>query len=190
MKSVWMLSGACALTVLFSGCSPELDQTQLSPEEQAWAANFKENYSAWQPPESVPRSVRRDDLAHETATGQVTSQQVSSELVPPAVDQPAAVPGTETPVNVEEVKVEEVKVETVDVPAAPAAPAEVAPATPAAPAADEVYTVVKGDTLGGIALKYYGRASQWKKIQQANMQVLRGKNKDIVVPGMKLQIPR
>ena len=61
----------------------------------------------------------------------------------------------------------------------------------AAPAAEpEVYTVVKGDTLGGIARKYYGRASAWTRIQAANKDVLRGKDKTQIRPGMKLQIPR
>ena len=39
------LTGACALTVVITGCSPQLDQTQLSPEEQVWAEHIKANYS-------------------------------------------------------------------------------------------------------------------------------------------------
>ena len=48
--------------------------------------------------------------------------------------------------------------------------------------------LVKGDTLGGIARKYYGRASAWKKIADANADLLKGKT--LIRPGMKLQIPR
>ena len=179
MKSMVMLATAGLASLLLAGCAPELDRTQLSPEEQAWAESIKANYGAWQPPESVPRSVRRDDLA------------AQQDGVPAAAEAPAV----ETPAAVE-------------VPAAPAAeapaPAPVPAADPAvgnvkddvvpvdapAPAAAEEYTVVKGDTLGGIARKFYGRASAWKKIQEANADRLRGKNKTVIVPGMKLQIPR
>ena len=55
---------------------------------------------------------------------------------------------------------------------------------------DKYITMVKGDTLGGIARKFYGRASAWKKIQEANTDRMRGKDKTVIVPGMKLQIPR
>lgn len=46
------------------------------------------------------------------------------------------------------------------------------------------YTTVKGDTLWGIAQKYYGSGIQYRKIMTAN----RMKN-TIVKPGMKLKIP-
>ncbi len=185
-KSVWMLTGACALTVMLTGCAPDLDQTPLSPEEQAWAECFKNNYGAWQPPESVPRAVRRDDLAGAQTPAAAT--RVNSSAIPPAIEQPSsALPTIEQQPQVPSVPAQEaapVPVEVVDTPAE-----EVAPVTQAA-AASEEYTVVKGDSLGSIALKYYGRASAWKKIQKANMQVLRGKNKDVIRPGMKLTIPR
>ena len=174
MKSVIVLTGVCSLAMLLAGCAPELDQTQLSPEEQAWAANFKENYGAWQPPESIPRSVRRDDLVPAPAANPAAGENSSFETqVPAAVD--TAAPAADNAVA----------------PVAPAAPADSAvapvPADKAA-AAPEVYTVVKGDTLGAIARKYYGRASAWKRIQEANADVLKGKT--TIYPGMKLQIPR
>ena len=48
--------------------------------------------------------------------------------------------------------------------------------------------MVKGDTLGAIAQKYYGRAADWKKIQDANSALLKGKT--VIRPGMKLTIPK
>jgi nucleoid-associated protein YgaU len=64
--------------------------------------------------------------------------------------------------------------------------------TPApAPAADNPYTqthvVVSGDTLSKIAQKYYGDASLYTKIFQANRDVLSDPNK--ISPGQKLRIP-
>ena len=185
MKSMVMLATAGAVSLLLAGCAPELDKTQLSPEEQAWAESIKANYGAWQPPESVPRSVRRDDLAAQSQAG-------AQDVLPPAAEAPAAVDVSAAPA-----------VAPVDpvAPAAAPAPAPepgnvaddvvpVAPAAAPAPAASEEYTVVKGDTLGGIARKFYGRASAWKKIQEANADRMRGKDKTVIVPGMKLQIPR
>ncbi len=51
-----------------------------------------------------------------------------------------------------------------------------------------VYTVQKGDTLGKVAKKVYGRSSAWKSIFDANQDVL--KNPDKIYPGQKLRIPR
>lgn len=184
MKSMVMLATAGAVSLLLAGCAPELDKTQLSPEEQAWAENIKANYGAWQPPESVPRSVRRDDLAaqnqtapQETATAPVDAPALETQA---PVEVPVA-PAAETPAPA-------------PVPAADPAGGnvkdDVVPVAAPAPAAAEEYTVVKGDTLGGIARKFYGRASAWKKIQEANTDRMRGKDKTVIVPGMKLQIPR
>ncbi|MEZ5412837.1 MAG: LysM peptidoglycan-binding domain-containing protein [Opitutaceae bacterium] len=49
------------------------------------------------------------------------------------------------------------------------------------------YVVEEGDTLEKIALKYYGRADQWRKIYAANNVLLRGGRP--LKPGMKLEIP-
>ena len=59
------------------------------------------------------------------------------------------------------------------------------------PAADNAYTqthvVQSGDTLSKIALKYYGDASLYNKIFQANRDILKDPNK--ISPGQKLKIP-
>lgn len=49
------------------------------------------------------------------------------------------------------------------------------------------YIVEEDDTLEKIALKYYGRADQWRKIYAANNVLLRGGRP--LKPGMKLEIP-
>jgi LysM repeat protein len=49
------------------------------------------------------------------------------------------------------------------------------------------HTVVSGDTLGSIAHKYYGKASQWKQIRDANPDTLGGSIK--LQLGMNLNIP-
>jgi nucleoid-associated protein YgaU len=57
---------------------------------------------------------------------------------------------------------------------------------PAAPP-PERYTVVAGDSLSKIAKKYYGDASQWKRIFEANRDQI--ENPDLIQPGWKLAIP-
>lgn len=64
----------------------------------------------------------------------------------------------------------------------PASPAPSVPDTPAAPATiATTHTVVKGDTLGGIAKKY--------KVSIASIKAANGMTTDVVVLGKKLKIP-
>jgi nucleoid-associated protein YgaU len=49
------------------------------------------------------------------------------------------------------------------------------------------YEVQPGDTLSGIALKYYGKANEYMKIFDANRDLL--DNPDLIKPGQKLRIP-
>ena len=53
------------------------------------------------------------------------------------------------------------------------------------------YTVVSGDTLGGIALKFYNSAARekWMQIYEANKGVI-GDNPGMIKPGQELVIPR
>jgi len=53
--------------------------------------------------------------------------------------------------------------------------------------APKVYVVVKGDTLSKIAKHEYGRASDWKRIFEANRDIL--DDPDKIFPGQKLKIP-
>jgi nucleoid-associated protein YgaU len=53
--------------------------------------------------------------------------------------------------------------------------------------AERFYEVVSGDTLGKIAQKYYGKASAYMKIFEANRDILT--NPDLIKPGQKLRIP-
>jgi nucleoid-associated protein YgaU len=52
---------------------------------------------------------------------------------------------------------------------------------------DTEYTVQKGDTLSHIAQAHYGRASQWRRIFDANRGLL--DDPDRIQPGQVLRIP-
>jgi nucleoid-associated protein YgaU len=60
-------------------------------------------------------------------------------------------------------------------------------ATPAAPAATE-YEIKSGDSLSAIAKRFYGDATQWRKIYDANRDVM-GDDPDKIYPGQKITIP-
>ena len=49
------------------------------------------------------------------------------------------------------------------------------------------YTVVKGDSLSKIALKFYGNSRRWTQIQEANKNTI--KNPNLIYPGQMIIIP-
>lgn len=63
----------------------------------------------------------------------------------------------------------------------------VIPERPAGPHV-RIHIVVRGDTLGKISKKYYGKSSLYRVIHEANRSVI-GPNPDKVYPGQRLVIP-
>ena len=51
----------------------------------------------------------------------------------------------------------------------------------------EYYEIVSGDTLGGIAKRFYGSASKYTRIHEANKELIPDPNK--IYPGQKIKIP-
>lgn len=52
----------------------------------------------------------------------------------------------------------------------------------------QIYEVKPGDTLGAIAQRFYGKASLYPKIFEANRDILQ--NPDLIKAGQKLKIPK
>ncbi|MGB5247692.1 MAG: peptidoglycan-binding protein LysM [Woeseia sp.] len=87
--------------------------------------------------------------------------------------------------------VEKVVADKLVAPAAPApkAGAKAASAGAAEPATqDEFYEIKSGDTLGKIAKQFYGSASKYMKIFEANRDII--DNPDRIYPGQKIRIPK
>lgn len=51
----------------------------------------------------------------------------------------------------------------------------------------EFYEIVRGDTLGAIAKRFYGSASKYTRIHEANKELIPDPNK--IYPGQKIKIP-
>lgn len=51
----------------------------------------------------------------------------------------------------------------------------------------KTYTVKKGDSLSKIAKSVYGDAQQWRKIHEANRDII--DNPDLIYPGQVLKLP-
>jgi nucleoid-associated protein YgaU len=51
----------------------------------------------------------------------------------------------------------------------------------------DLYEIVSGDTLGGIAKKFYGKAALYTRIHEANKELIPDANK--IYPGQKIKIP-
>lgn len=125
------------------------------------------------------RDAANDDMADAVVAD------VPVEAVTVAAPVTAPVEGV-TSAPVEVVTAPPVEVVTVGTPTSttPAAPVVETPATPSLPT---VHVVQKGEILGNIAKKYYGKSSEWKRILKANDAVLHG-SVDLQ-PGMELTVP-
>ena len=62
-----------------------------------------------------------------------------------------------------------------------------ASSTAATPKPDRTYEVVAGDSLSKIAKREYSDANEWKRIYEANRDLI--KDPDRIYPGQKLKIP-
>lgn len=54
-------------------------------------------------------------------------------------------------------------------------------------AGTQPYTIQKGDTLSKIAQQHYGRANDWRRIYEANRDVI--DDPDKIYPGQEIQLP-
>lgn len=91
--------------------------------------------------------------------------------------------------GVSDVYVNRIKIKPAPAPHSPAEAGGEAPAAPAAEVpADEIYVIKSGDTLGKIAKEFYGKASAYMKIFEANRGVI--DDPDKIYPGQTIRIPR
>lgn len=200
MDKVVMFAGAAGAAVLFVGCV-DLAQTPYGSEEARWQQVIRENYSGYEAPRTAPpatvdnvspRLIEEEQLRNgQAATDPDEVKEASddpSATVDKAADGSAA---AEVKESSDGPKAEEKNAEAkADGKKADAKAEEKKPGADKAaePVKGDDYVVAAGDTLGGIAKKFYGDARRYDIILNANPQ-LNG-NPDKLRLGMKLVIPK
>lgn len=138
---------------------------KFDQEEAEWIGVIKESYPNWKPPYFSP--VNR-------------SQNLDSQVLPEPIKT--------VPLFLEENSTITELSETPDIDTFVIVPENEASIIPATNDAPQFYTIEKGDTLRKISLKFYGVATDWKKILNANQSIIKDSNR--IKVGMKISIPR
>ena len=181
--------GGTALLALLAGCDPELAQIPAGSQEELWYRQLKDNYSSFTPPRTPAPAAYNRQAAPAPAPA-AKAQEKPADDPENAVDRAAggeevgrqAAPKEESS-DQSTGKAEEGKSGSESVKAdneKAAAGGEESPE-------GKPYIVVSGDTLGGIARKFYGKSSLDDVIFRANTKVIKDRNK--LSPGMRLVIP-
>jgi nucleoid-associated protein YgaU len=147
---------------------PQLAARPLTQQELNWADAISSDYPAWEPPYQ-PRLLPVPARAYPLLPAEPLPP-VFEDLGPAPGAGPALIPADS----------DEIELLPIDGGQAPA-PAPVLPSY-------ETYVVRKGDTLSGIARRYYGTALEWRRLADVNRDVLA--SPDQLRPGMELKIPR
>jgi len=153
------------VAVAACGCrGPHLANRAMTEEESRWTDFISTSYSAWKPPYMPP-------LQETTAASGIPESGAPASGLPalhlPQTQPPAG--GLDLPVPIE--PADEIELIPVD----------------GGPAATQTYTVKRGDTLQGIARKFYGASDNWKRIYDANSTIIPAP--DRLHPGLLLSIP-
>lgn len=192
------LSGL-ALLLAAAGCRPELTQSQVGVQEEEWISYVRQSYPGFQPPRTPPTGVRNN------VSEQLIEQEESAVVVPgPAAGEedlsageelvsetpvPAAGAVAEPPPAGEDLAVEPAAEPAAETAVTTGQPEQEPAAEPVTSEDKTVYYVVKpGDTLGGIARKFYKDASKYDLIYRANTDVIKNPNR--LQLGVKLVIPQ
>ena len=195
-KVLASVCGGAVLVVLLAGCDPHLAQIPSGTQEELWYRQLKSNYSSFTPPRNpapaayspnyntrqnspgVPADDPEKAVDNAADGGKVTNLE---DAAPAPQNNGKADKGKEpgaAPVVAEpEVNSKAVK----DAPKAEGTEEK------AADAEGKIYIVQSGDTLSGIAKKFYGKGSLEDVIFRANSKVLKDRNTLSI--GMRLVIP-
>lgn len=142
-------------------------------------------------PAPPPSSKKKDEVAasvgHKKTMDQFAPPPSATPPSKPASPRPAATGGQKSDAPV---PASPPMVEVAPVPVVEATPAPVAEVAAAQPTYMAQHKVAAGDTLSGIALKYYGSAvrEKWMVIYEANREAI-GDNPGLIRLGQVLNIP-
>lgn len=164
----WMAVLACFS--LAAGCARINTQLVEKPrvdQETQGNAGYLQGFGPASSPRSTTRQMIQTDIELPTVN-ELNPWRKPIQVTPPAPAAPEAPKGWEEPEDRAAQEIEPI----------PSEPEVVS---------GKAYTVGKGDTLEKISQKFYGTTKKWRRIYDANRNVLRSPNR--VYPGQKLVIP-
>ena len=166
MKKLFVFLAASAVVVVIAGCSVNTKLIERERVDQGISGN--RGYLQGTPPLEGERKATRKYYEVQVEFPSVTEES----RVPKKATQEEPAPSSGlnygTSVTEEETRVTTVEIEEKE--------------------EFTNYTVQKGDTLQKISMKFFGTTKKWKRIFDANKDVLR--TPDRVRPGMVLKIPK
>lgn len=203
MKQFLLGMSGAALAIFAAGCGPELAQVTAGADDLEWKEFAASSYSGYRPPR-VTSPAEKDKYQNEVNPAGAAADPVAPAEDPAPQKSQVVVEEEKTAVTpaekqetkeavTEEKPAEQPKEVPADKKEADKTADKPAEQTAAAPAEDaavdgEVYTVQAGDTLSGLAKKFYKDGNLSGIIFKANSKVL--KNPNALRPGMKLVIPK
>lgn len=197
-KFLASVCGGAALVAFLAGCDPHLAQIENGSEEARWYKQLKENYPSFTAPQTPAPAVYNTPNWNNSSRPEAAA--APADDPEKAVDNAAEGKNVKVVQEVEELpapgKEQGKKADKADKgkeaaaapePAVEQSKAAPAPAPKQGEAEGKLYVVKAGDTLGGIAKQFYGKASLEDVIFRANSKVL--KNRNALSIGMHLVIP-
>ncbi len=193
-KVLTSVCGGAVLVVLLAGCDPHLAQIPSGTQEELWYRQLKSNYSSFTPPRHPAPAAYAPNWNNNRQNGAGVPADDPERAVDSAADGGKVVnvedaaPAKETKAADGEKKEAAVTPEPEVKKTDDAGEKKIDTAEGKTPEAEsKFYVVQSGDTLGGIAKKFYGKASLEDVIFRANSKVLKDRNTLSV--GMRLVIP-
>ena len=167
MKNLFAALLCLAVIPAMTGCRHKLADQPLTPRQREWAEKMDTWNWKWRLPYQAPV---REQGGSATIDGAAVRPSAMPELLPAlAMPAPADVAVPLLPADAGDVVLVPVDGDQL------------------ATAGSQTYEVGKGDTLSKVAVKFYGKASQWRRIYDANRDKIDSPDK--LKPGMKLNIP-
>ncbi len=175
MRTLTRISLVTALVWTVGCARPKLASRRLTEQHVQWAHLIQRNYPAWKPPFLSP--VRGADVA--APQSQPTPGPLPDEMPEPAPSLGPVEVLPDTGFEPAPLLPPVGEQEMMPVGPAPLVPLDTAP--------QQRYSVQKGDTLHGIAVRLLGDQSKWRQLLDLNRDII--ETPEDLQPGMKLLLP-
>ena len=158
---ILIINFVCAVIALLfiSGCQSKLAESPYGAREQGWEEFIKNTYPDWEPPHTVPPEKIKT-IAKENENPVIISD--TEDII---VENNNVDPVINNQIADDNIEAAELKTAS----------------------EFQTYTVKKGDTLWKISRQFYGSGKHWRKVFQANQDVI--STPDKIKSGIEIKIP-